>query len=310
MATLELRAPLDGIILPLEQVPDPVFSQKMVGDGLAIDPLSQVLTAPCPGTVTQLHHAGHAVTLTTPEGIEILMHIGLDTVALKGQGFEPRVTLGQKVALGDALIAFDADLLATRAKSLLTLMIVTNGELVASMVAASGRVRAGQDACLTLTLAEGAVEAAQAEGKRVASQAIVIPNPTGLHARPAAVLASLAKRFKSRVLLQRGDDEANAKSVTSIMGIEIALGDKVALIAEGPDAQEAIDAITPELAAGLGDEGSRPAPAPATTEPDPAKAPAPRPQSGDPNLLLGVAASPGLGVGKVYQLRREEIAGP
>ena len=310
MASLELRAPLDGIILPLEQVPDPVFTQKMVGDGLAIDPLSQLLTAPCPGTVTQLHHAGHAVTLTTPEGIEILMHIGLDTVALKGRGFEPRVTLGQEVALGDALIAFDADLLATRAKSLLTLMIVTTGERVASMVAASGRVSAGQDACLTLTLAEGTVEAAQAEGKRVASQAIVIPNPTGLHARPAAVLASLAKRFKSRVLLQRGDDEANAKSVTSIMGIEIALGDKVVVIAEGPDAQEAIDTISPELAAGLGDEGSRPAPAPATTEPDPAKAPAPRPQSGDPNLLLGVAASPGLGVGKVYQLRREEIAVP
>ena len=310
MATLELRAPLDGVILPLEQVPDPVFSQKMVGDGLAIDPLSQVLTAPCQGTVTQLHHAGHAVTLTTPEGIEILMHIGLDTVALKGQGFEPRVTLGQKVALGDALIAFDADLLATRAKSLLTLMIVTNGELVASMVTASGRVRAGQDPCLTLTLAEGSATAAEVQGKRVASGAIVIPNPTGLHARPAAVLASLAKRFKSRVLLQRGDDEANAKSVTSIMGIEIALGDKVMVIAEGPDAQEAIDTITPELAAGLGDEGSRPAPAPATMEPDPAKAPAPRPQSGDPNLLLGVAASPGLGVGKVYQLRREEIQVP
>jgi multiphosphoryl transfer protein len=310
VAIVELRAPLDGVILPLEQVPDPVFSQKMVGDGLSIDPLSQVLTAPCPGTVSQLHHAGHAVTLTTAEGLEVLMHIGLDTVALKGEGFRPQVALGQRVALGDALIAFEADLLATRAKSLLTLMIVTNGELVASMTKASGRVHTGQDACLTLTLAEGAAGAVEAKGRRVASEAIVIPNPTGLHARPAAVLASLAKRFKSRVLLQRGDDEANAKSVTSIMGIEIALGDKVTLIAEGPDAQEAIDTITPELAAGLGDEGSRPAPAPATTEPDPAKAPAPRPHSGDPNLLLGVAASPGLGVGKVYQLRREEIAVP
>lgn len=310
MATLELRAPLDGVILPLEQVPDPVFSQKMVGDGLSIDPLNQVLSAPCPGTVSQLHHAGHAVTLTTAEGLEVLMHIGLDTVALKGQGFTPQVALGQKVALGDALIAFDADFLATRAKSLLTLMIVTNGELVASMVTASGRVRAGQDACLTLTLAGGAAEAVEVQGKRVASGAIVIPNPTGLHARPAAVLASLAKPFKSRVLLKRGDDEANAKSVTSIMGIEIGLGDKVVLIAEGPDAQEAIDTIAPELAAGLGDEGSRPAPAPATTEADPAKAPAPRPRSEDPNLLLGVAASPGLGVGKVYQLRREEITVP
>ncbi len=309
MAILEIRAPLDGVILPLEQVPDPVFSQKMVGDGLAIDPLSQVLTAPCPGTVTQLHHAGHAVTLTTSEGIEILMHIGLDTVALKGQGFDPRVTLGQQVALGDALIAFDADRLATSAKSLLTLLIVTNGELVASMSATSGRVHTGQEVCLTLTLAEVGA-ATEIRGKRVASAAIVIPNPTGLHARPAAVLASLAKRFKSRILLQRGDDEANAKSVTSIMGIEIALGDKVVVIAEGPDAQEVIDTIAPELAAGLGDEGSRPAPAPATIEPDPAQAPAPRPHSDDPNLLLGVAASPGLGVGRIYQLRRAEIAVP
>ncbi|WP_295399668.1 phosphoenolpyruvate--protein phosphotransferase [uncultured Thiocystis sp.] len=310
MLTLELRAPLDGIILPLEQVPDPVFSQKMVGDGLSIDPLSQVLTAPCPGTISQIHHAGHAVTLTTGEGVEILMHIGLDTVTLKGEGFTPKVKLGQQVATGDALIAFDADFLATRAKSLLTLMIVTNGESVVDMVQASGRVRGGQDPCLTLTLAEGAGAAAEIAGKRVTSDAILIPNPTGLHARPAAVLANLSKGFASKILLQRGDDQANAKSVTSIMGLEIALGDKVVLIAEGPDSQAAIDALAPELAAGLGDEGSRPAPAPATTEPDPAKAPAPRPLSDDPNLLLGVAASPGLGVGKVYQLRREEIQVP
>ncbi len=310
-STIELRAPLDGIILPLEQVPDPVFSQRMVGDGLAIDPLNQLLTAPCAGTVTQLFATGHALTLTTPEGVEVMMHIGLDTVTLKGEGFTPQVQNGDRVEAGAPLIAFDADYLATHAKSLLTLMIVTNGETLSGLTAASGRVRAGVDLALTLTLAEGRGEGeAATRGERATSEAIVIPNPTGLHARPAAVLASLAKQFKSRILLQRGDDQANAKSLTSVMGIEIALGDKVVLIAEGPDAQAAIDAIAPELAAGLGDEGSRPAPAPATTEPDPAKAPAPRPRSEDPNLLLGVAASPGLGVGKVYQLRREEIAVP
>lgn len=65
MTTLELRAPLDGVILPLEQIPDPVFSQKMVGDGPSIDPLSQLLLAPCDGTVTQLHRAQHAVNLAT-----------------------------------------------------------------------------------------------------------------------------------------------------------------------------------------------------------------------------------------------------
>ena len=150
MQTIELKAPLDGVILPLEQVPDPVFAQKMVGDGVSLDPLSQVLVAPCPGTVTQLHRAGHAVTLTTSEGIELMMHIGLDTVNLKGEGFTPKVREGQAVALGDPLIAFDADFLATHAKSLLTQIVVTNGERVAAYHPATGRVQAGTDILLTL----------------------------------------------------------------------------------------------------------------------------------------------------------------
>ncbi len=308
MTVVELRAPLDGVIVPLEQVPDPVFAQRMVGDGLSIDPLSQVLVAPCDGTVSQLHRAGHAVTITTAEGVEVLMHVGLDTVALKGKGFTPRVKEGQQVRAGDELIGFDADFLATHAKSLLTQVVITSGERVAELRAATGRVRAGKDVCLTLRLAEGTgAAAAVAAGGRVASESVVVPNATGLHARPAAVLANLAKRFQSKILLQRGDDQANAKSVVSLMGLEVAFGDKVVLVAEGPDAAEAIAKLTPELAAGLGDEGTRPAPAPATTEIGADAAPAPRPRSTDPNLLLGVAASPGLAVGRVFQLRREEI---
>ena len=307
MQTIELKAPLDGVILPLEQVPDPVFAQKMVGDGVSLDPLSQVLVAPCAGVVTNVHRAGHAVTLTTPTGIELMMHIGLDTVNLKGEGFTPKVVAGQTVTAGDALIAFDADFLATHAKSLLTQIVVTNGERVTAYHPATGLVRAGIDTLLSLDLAEAGAAQTQAAGKRVISEAVLIPNPTGLHARPAAVLANLAKRFQSQVLIQRGDDQANAKSLVSIMGLAIELGDKVVLIAEGPDAAEAIAALVPELAAGLGDEGSTPAPAPATTAISADAAPAPRPRSDDPHLLLGVAASPGLAVGKVWRLRREEI---
>ncbi len=310
MASLILKAPLDGVIVPLEQVPDPVFAQKMVGDGASIDPINQVLTAPCDGRVTQLHKAHHAVTLTTADGIELMMHIGLDTVNLKGEGFTAKVAEGDQVSTGDPLIAFDADYLATHAKSLLTQILVTNMERVASMRPASGVVRAGGDDFLTIeTIAETSAEA-EATGRTVSSQAILIPNATGLHARPAAVLANLAKRFKSKILLTRGDDEANAKSVVSIMGLEIAQNDKVVIVATGPDADAAIDSIAPQLAAGLGDEGTAPAPAPATTEPDPAAAPAPRPRSDDPNLLLGVAASPGIGVGTIFQLRRDEIEVP
>jgi phosphocarrier protein FPr len=86
MQKVILKAPLDGIIYPIEQVPDPVFSQKMVGDGLSIDPPTHTLLAPLDGIVTQLHNALHAITLTHSSGLEVMMHIGLDTVALKRRG--------------------------------------------------------------------------------------------------------------------------------------------------------------------------------------------------------------------------------
>jgi phosphoenolpyruvate-protein phosphotransferase len=295
---LKLIAPMDGVIFPLEEIPDPVFSQKMVGDGISIDPTGEILHAPCDGTVSQIHRAGHAVTLTTADGLELMMHIGLDTVMLKGQGFTPLVSGGQAVACGDPLIEFDAEFLATHAKSLLTQVLVTNIERVSEIRAESGYVHGGKDLLLTLELSEGHVDTDTTAGEKVASEAIIVANTTGLHARPAAVLANLAKKYQSRILLQRGDDQANAKSVVGIMGLEVLFRDKVMLIAEGPDAQSAIKTIVPQLVAGLGDEGAQPAPAPA---------PAPRPRSSDPNMLLGVSASSGLSIGKVFQLRRQDF---
>src|SRR3974377_22286 len=97
---LVLRAPLSGYLMPIERVPDPVFAQKMVGDGIAVDPLSQTLVAPCDGEVSQLHPANHAMALTTAAGVEVLMHIGLDTINLKGQGFTAHVKLGDQVKAG------------------------------------------------------------------------------------------------------------------------------------------------------------------------------------------------------------------
>src|SRR4051812_6689641 len=104
MSKLQLVAPLSGQVWPLERIPDPVFAQKMVGDGLSIDPTDAILLAPCAGEIIALHAAGHAVTLRAPEGAEILLHIGIDTVALKGEGFRPRVKLGDKVQTGAPLI--------------------------------------------------------------------------------------------------------------------------------------------------------------------------------------------------------------
>src|SRR6188508_3291673 len=111
MAQLKVLSPLSGQVWPLERVPDPVFAQKMVGDGISIDPTDSVLLAPCDGEVVALHAAGHAVTLRTPDGAEILLHIGIDTVALKGEGFRPQVKRGDKVKAGTPLIEFDLDFL-------------------------------------------------------------------------------------------------------------------------------------------------------------------------------------------------------
>ena len=307
MTRITLTAPLSGPLVPIERVPDPVFAQKMVGDGISIDPLDQCLRAPCDGQIIQLHPAGHAVTVATPQGIEVLMHIGLDTVGLKGSGFTPKVKAGDAVKTGDALIDFDADYVATHAKSLLTQIVITNSERVAAFAPRSGAVTAGRDVILELTLASAQAEAVTESVKTVTSEAIVIPNATGLHARPAAVLANLAKKFKAEIRIQKGDQAVNAKSVVAIMGLEIGYGDKVTLTAKGDDADAAVETLTPLLWEGLGDEGCKPAPAPASVEVSPSAAPAPRPRSEDPNLLLGVAASPGLAVGEVFQIRHQEI---
>jgi phosphocarrier protein FPr len=305
---LKLLAPLSGQIWALERIPDPVFSQKMVGDGLSIDPTDAVLVAPCDGDVISIHAAGHALTLRTAEGAEVLLHIGIDTVTLKGQGFQARVKAGESVKTGAPLIEFDLDFLATHAKSLLTQVVITNAGSLTNWERASGIVAAGKDPLFTVTFAAAESGETAEAAEIVTSDAIVIPNPTGLHARPAAVLSNLAKGFRSAIKLQLGDQQVNARSVTAIMGLDVRKGASVRLLATGPDARAAIDKIAPIIGQGLGDEGCVPAPAPATTTISPEAAPAPRKRSTDPNLLLGVSASPGRAVGQIFQVRRAEIA--
>jgi phosphocarrier protein FPr len=318
---LVLLAPLSGPVVPLDTVPDPVFAQKMVGDGVSIDPVSQVLLAPCAGRVVQLHSAGHALTLATADGIEVMIHIGLDTVSLKGQGFTPKVRNGDRVAAGAPLIEFDADFVATHARSLLTQIVITNGDRVSALRPATGRVVAGRDVVLTVELAGGAqATAMSAQGAAIESSPITVPNATGLHARPAAVLAGAAKKFKANVRLRRGTADANAKSVVAIMGLELSQGDEVCFVADGPDARAAIDALEPLLREGIGDEGAVARGIPRASAPAQA-APSARFGAGaelpalgrgdaaphDPNLLVGVAASPGIAVGNVFRIRNEQL---
>jgi phosphocarrier protein FPr/phosphocarrier protein len=302
-----LTAPLSGVMVPLATVPDPVFAQKMVGDGISIDPISDELLAPLPGKVTQLHRANHAATITGESGLQVLLHIGLDTVMLRGEGFTPLVKEGDMVATGQPLIRFDPLVVGAKAASLLTQMVIANGDLVTRYVPATGLVTAGKDTALSLELvgSEPAEETGSTAGA-IVSDEVTLPNPAGLHARPAAVVAVEAKKYKSDIRLLRGGDSANAKSIVSLMGLATKFGDKVRVQAAGPDAGEAAAAIARLLAAGSGEKpGDAPAAAPAAASPAPVAAS--RTATADANELTGVSASPGLAVGKIVQFRQEVI---
>ena len=126
MANLVLVAPMPGWVSDLSEVPDPVFSERILGDGVAIDPTGASVRAPCDGTV--MSSAKHAVTLRASNGAEILIHVGLETVALHGRGFVSEVAAGRSVRRGDPLLRFDLDFLFENAKSLITPIVLTNGD--------------------------------------------------------------------------------------------------------------------------------------------------------------------------------------
>ena len=297
--SLILQAPMTGPMVPIDQVPDPVFAERMVGDGVSIDPVESRLLAPCPGTITQVHPSQHAVTMMTLSGLEVMMHIGIDTVSLKGQGFAPVVQEGDTVETGDLLIEFDMDYVALNAKSLLTQIVITNSD-EAVFTFNSGFVCEGKDHLFTVDSSDAALTADESVdlNSAITSEPIILANPSGLHARPAAVLAKKAKAFSSSIELVCGANKGNAKSTTAIMKMNIGPQATVLVRAAGADAETAIEALTAEMLSGLGEDvvsASAAEEEPADISP---------PLSDNPNELVGVSASAGIAIGTVFQLRK------
>jgi sugar PTS system EIIA component len=136
-----LLAPLTGKIVSIEDVPDPTFSQKMMGDGIAIDPTEGMVVSPVNGEIVQFFHTKHAIGIQSETGAEILIHVGLETVSMNGEGFEGYVNVGDKVKAGDKLLSFDLDLIKEKAASTITPIVITNSDAVDSI-----DKRAGTDA--------------------------------------------------------------------------------------------------------------------------------------------------------------------
>lgn len=134
-ASIDLYAPANGKAVPIKEVPDPTFAEEMLGKGIAIIPSDGKIYAPCDATVDMMFDTGHAVSLIGDNGVEILIHVGLDTVSLKGEGFTVHSSNGAKVNKGDLLIECDIDAVSAKGFNIITPMVICNSGDYASFTA-------------------------------------------------------------------------------------------------------------------------------------------------------------------------------
>lgn len=130
---IEIYAPLTGEYINIENIPDPVFAQKMMGEGFGINPTEGEVVSPIEGKVDNVFPTKHAIGLKADNGLEILVHIGLDTVQLDGQGFEILVSSGDTVQVGDPLLKFDLEYIRNNAKDVISPIIITNSDQTESI---------------------------------------------------------------------------------------------------------------------------------------------------------------------------------
>jgi phosphoenolpyruvate-protein phosphotransferase len=301
---VKLLAPLDGWCLPLAEVPDDVFAQGMVGDGLAIDPTSNTVVAPCDGEITMLPETAHAVSLRTKQGIEVLVHVGIDSVKLGGRGFEALAKKGQHVRAGQQLLRFDLDVLARAAKSLVTPLILSpmDGLRILRRHAA-GSIHAG-DVLLEIEYA-AKVAGGTPVTKSNATRELTIPLRDGLHARPAALIARRARSLGASITLAAHGKTADARSVTAIMSLGARHGDRVSITSDASGG--AIDEVFAAIEEALRLERAR------TEAQVDSKAAVAAPMTASKTMpagtgeLPGVIAVAGFAVGRTKRLERAQI---
>lgn len=147
---VKIYAPLSGEVVNIEDVPDVVFSEKIVGDGIAIRPNGDTIVAPVNGTIGKIFETNHAFSIESEDGVELFVHFGIDTVELKGEGFTRLAEEGQKVKAGEPIIKFDLALLSEKAKSVLTPIVISNMDEISNLQKFSGEVIQGESVVLVL----------------------------------------------------------------------------------------------------------------------------------------------------------------
>jgi len=299
MTDLILKSPLAGWVDSLDEMDDEVFASRMLGDGVAIDPTEGVLRAPCDGEIGTLPESAHAVTIRASNGAEILLHIGVDTVALKGQGFEPLVRSGDRVRAGEELIRFDLDRLARSARSLVTPVILTDpGRFQIAERRAPGPLRAGDELMTVRSTEPARANSAAPAAADDARATITIALPHGLHARPAAILAQSLKNLRADVSLSLRGKTVNARSAVALLTLGARRGDVLDLRAGGADAALAAGALEQALARAAIHAGAGPALSPRDSN------------SAGRSPARPIIAAEGLALGPAVRIVRGEPAVP
>jgi phosphoenolpyruvate-protein phosphotransferase len=233
---ITVHALIDGAVLPLSSVPDPVFSQHMLGEGIALDPSGDTLCACFDGKVTCFNKNMHAFVLSDGN-IELLVHVGLETVALEGEGFTPLVAAGDCVKQGQPVLKFHPQLLAQKIACPFILLVVTS-PVGAQITTTKKEVVKKGEPLFTVTLPAQKSEAHHTQSF-TDSAPITLLNIHGLHARPAGVLAKLAAQFPYPIELLANEKAADAKSIVSVMGLGLDLNDTVTVRVHAPQKEAA-----------------------------------------------------------------------
>lgn len=147
-----LLAVCSGESVPTSRIPDDVFSSDMLGKGFAVEPSDSIFYSPADGRIESVAESGHAYTILSEDGLNILVHIGVDTVTLKGDGFEAAVVSGQSVHAGDELCRVDLDKIRQKKLPTITAVIVGNPEALDKIDLTYGKVTGGRDAVMTYRL--------------------------------------------------------------------------------------------------------------------------------------------------------------
>ncbi|PCR97502.1 phosphoenolpyruvate--protein phosphotransferase [Pseudomonas fluorescens] len=288
---LTLSAPLSGPVLTLAKVPDAVFASGAMGDGIAIDPLNDTLYSPCAGVVIHVARTGHALTVRADNGAEILLHLGLDTVELQGEGFSMLVKEGTRVSSGQPLLRYDLDKVGRQCKSLVSLLILTNSQDFQARPITLKTVKVGEPLLHIVARRSAAANAEETGGPEVHGH-VRVAHRGGLHARPAALIRQTAQGFKSQSQLHFAGKSAPCNSLIGLMGLAISEQDEVQVSCQGSDAQAALQALLTALATALPDDHHATAPVVS----------APRNRPAEAGVLHGVCAAPGLVGGPLFRL--------